>query len=257
MSNCLDIELALRIAVIPVDFGNLVRIDAAFLTIQLSDTVEKASHDFEVALSLSCRFNGFLTPLQPAAGVGDRTFFFVNQGCRQHVDGCLNFFRLHARSFPEGSSFSCEPVSNDHPVKLAENFAAVLGVRFGMSRVHTPNQVTLDLIFGHIVEGRNRGVIVLEGTFRQKVITVIIFCCGVVAIPFFQHGNHELRLVHVVAVGIGFFRKVGIQCRMVLLDRPSEVARSVVHGGADVGRALNVRFAAEGVNTAACNTDVA
>ena len=126
-----------------------------------------------------------------------------------------------------------------------------------MSRVHTPNQVTLDLIFGHIVEGRNRGVIVLEGTFRQKIIAVIIFCCGVVTIPFFQHRNHELRLVHVVAVGIGFFRKVGIQCRMVLLDRPSEVARSVVHGGADVGRALNVRFAAEGVNTAACNTDVA
>ena len=257
VSNCLDIELTLRIAVIPVDFGNLVRIDAAFLTIQLSDTVEETSHDFEVALSLSCRFNGFLTPLQPAAGVGDRTFFFVNQGCRQHVDGCLNFFRLHARSFPEGSSFSCEPVSNDHPVKLAENFAAVLGVRFGMSRVHTPNQVTLDLVFCHVMESRDRGVVVLQGAFRQKVIAVVVFCCGVVAIPFFQHGNHELRLVHVVAVGIGFFRKVGIQCRMVLLDRPSEVARSVVHGGADVGRALNVRFAAEGVNTAACNTDVA
>ena len=126
-----------------------------------------------------------------------------------------------------------------------------------MSRVHTPNQVTLDLIFGHIVEGRNRGVIVLQGTFRQKIIAVIIFCCGVVTIPFFQHRNHELRLVHVVAVGIGFFRKVCIQCRMVLLDRPSQITRSIVHSGTNVGRALNVRLAAQGVNTAAGNTNVA
>ena len=119
MGNSLDIQLTLRVTVIPVDFGNLIGIDAAFLTIKLRDTVEEARHDLEVALSLSCRFHGFLTPLEPAAGVGNRAFFFVNQSSRQHVNRCLNFFRLHAGGFPEGSGFSCEPVGNDHPIKFA------------------------------------------------------------------------------------------------------------------------------------------
>ncbi len=257
MRNSLDIKLALRITVVPVNLGHLIRIDTTFSAVQLLDTVEEASHDFKVALSLSERLNRFLSPLNPSAGVGNGAFFFVDQGCRQHVDGGIDLCRIHTGGFPEAGGFCFEPISYEHPIEVGHHFAAILSVRFRMGRVHTPNQITLDLLILHVVESRDRGVIVFERALREQIVAVVVFRSRIVTVPFFQHGYHELWFVHVVAGAVSFLREVSAKCRMILLDRPCQIARGEVHCGADVCGALNIRLTAERIDTAASNTDVA
>ena len=138
--------------------------------------------------------------------------------------------------------------------------AGVLAVRGGMHRIHAPAEVALDLVVAHVVERHDRGVVAvveLRADLRQQVVAVVVLDRGVGAEPFAKLGDPELRLVGVVARGVRFLRKIVGELRVSLAGRPGEIGGSLMRACADVGRTLNVRFAAKGVDAAARDADVA
>ena len=127
-----------------------------------------------------------------------------------------------------------------------------------MSGVHAPDEVALHLAVAHTVPGRNHGgITVFVRELRHPVVAIVVLDRGVFAVPLFQDGDHELRLIRVVAVSVGFLREPVSELRMLVLTRIVEVAREAVRGSSDVGGTLNVRFAAERVHAAAGDADVA
>ena len=215
--------------VVEVRLQDLIRAGAAFLLVELDDVLPEKHHHLEVGTAFSRRLDGLFTPLDPPTGVVDGADFFIDERGGKEVDLGLDVLGLHVRSFPEGRGLRLEPVSDDEPVEVGHRVAGVLAVRGGMHRIHAPAEVALDLVVAHVVERHDRGVVAvveLRADLRQQVVAVVVLDRGVGAEPFAKLGDPELRLVGIVARG-------------------------------DVGRTLNVRFAAKGVDAAARYADVA
>ena len=129
-----------------------------------------------------------------------------------------------------------------------------------MRRIHAPSKVALNAAVAHHMESAHRrpsGSRETRTDLRQHFIAVVVFHCRVFAEELLEERNHELRLIRVVTVGIGFCVEIIGKMTMLLGSRPLEVARKIGHRAGNVGRTLHVRFAAHGVQAAAGNTDVA
>ena len=115
-----------------------------------------------------------------------------------------------------------------------------------MAGVHTPCVVALHGAFLHFFEGGHLGPVgaIVAGNLWPPVVTVIVFDSSVFAIPFLQRRHHELRLIRVIAIGIGLAGKPVGQGITVGGVRPLQICRLLVYQHAHVGCTLNVRLAA-------------
>src|SRR5512136_1440934 len=73
-----------------MEFENRVWKSSSFACIQPADALEEVSHDLHIAPGFAGRFRTLEMPLQPAAGIHERSFFFSKAGRRQ-----AEYFRLY------------------------------------------------------------------------------------------------------------------------------------------------------------------
>ena len=247
-------------AVIHVRLQNLIGARTAFLAVELTKLFPDQHHHFEVALTFSRGFYGLFTPLNPATGIVDGTDLFVDEGRGKEVDLGLDFFGLHVRCAPEKARFRLEPVGDQEPIEFCHGVTRVLRVRRGMRGIHAPAHIALNLVVAHVVKGHDGGeipVVLLRSDFREQVVAIVVFEGGVVTEPFLQGRYPEFGLIGVIPRGVGFGREVFGKRRMRFRRRPGKIPGGLVGACSNVGRPLDVRFAAQRIDAAARDTDVA
>ena len=166
-------------------------------------------------------------------------------------------FRIHVRGLPERGRLGGHLVGNDQPIELRHGAADEAGVRSGVARVHAPIEVALDDALVHELERGHHGEVGRRGNLRPPVVAVVVFDRGVLAEPFLQARDEELRLVGVIAVGIRLGLEPLAQRRAVRGVGPFQICGMLVDQHAHVGSALDVGLAAQRVEAAAGNADVA
>ena len=129
-----------------------------------------------------------------------------------------------------------------------------------MAGVHAPVEVALDNALLHELERGDMRVV--DGTrlgrnLRPPVVTVVVVHGCVLAEPLLQGGDDELRLVGVVAVGIGLRLQPLAQACAIGGVCPLQVSGMLVDHHTHVRCTLDVGLAAQGVHAAAGDADVA
>ena len=213
-----------------------------------------------VGLGLIPRLDGLVAILDPTAGVQDDARLLVNQRARQIVHRGIDFRRIHIRCVPEAGGLGDDLVGHDQPIEVGHGTAHVAGVGGRMAGVHAPVEAALDNALLHELERGNMRIVhgtCLGRDLRPPVVTVVVVHGGVLAEPLLQGGDDELRLIGVVAVGIGLrFQPLAQACAIGGV-RPLQVGGMLVDHHAHVRCTLDVGLAAQRVHAAAGDADVA
>ena len=244
-------ELLHRIGEHPAVFG-----------VQGPHPLTKSQEHFAVGLGGAARGRRLTAPLQPAAGVGDGTFFFHVCGTGQQEDFCIHGFGLDAGAVPERGRFVVEQVDADHPLELGKGFAVFTRVGSAAGRVLAPSEKALQLAGGHFVEDGQPEVVGHLFACIHLGHETVAFSRLHIRVHGLQEAGDVFRpvLPPVDAHGVvGLGRKglvVGRQIRKAAVGH-GQVARPAFGEHALVRGPLHVGFAAQGVDPAPGNAHVA
>ena len=145
-----------RLLVAPAHLQQGFRALPAFGAVQFAQAMVNPGKDFAIIARFTWGILTFPVPLQPAAGVGDRTVLFGKAGRRQTEDFGLNRRRVDiirlAVVLPEGRGFGHQRVDNHHIFQLAEAANHFVFVREGGNRVKALADIAGDIAVIHHVE---------------------------------------------------------------------------------------------------------
>ena len=145
-----------RLLVAPAHLQQGFRALPAFGAVQFAQAMVNPGKDFAIIARFTWGILTFPVPLQPAAGVGDRTVLFGKAGRRQTEDFGLNRRRVDiirlAVVLPEGRGFGHQRVDNHHIFQLAEAANHFVFVREGGNRVKALADIAGDVAVIHHVE---------------------------------------------------------------------------------------------------------
>ena len=259
-----------RIGVAPGEVRQGLGKRPALLLVEVAHREKDPGQDFLVGFRLPRRIDRLPLPLHPPRGVGERAVLL-----REVRRGKQEDFRLDLRRLgwivllgrlPEDRGLRLDVLGDHEPFQLRERGHPLLGVRPQSDRIHAEGDEPLGsglLAAGagrvaavHVVADVHPGVVAVD--FRQPGVPEVVFLRGGLGVRRLQQRHHELRIVlPVVHRGPRLFvegrGRRGLQVlgeRLLRAGGRLQIARKDVEGSGDVGRALDVRVAAEGVDAA-------
>ena len=145
-----------RLLIAPAHLQQRLCAFTAFGAVQFAQAMVNPGQDLAVVTCFTWGILTFPVPLQPAAGVGDRTVLFSKAGRWQAED-----FRLNRRGvdvirlavvLPESGSFGDQRIDNHHILQLAQAANHFVFVREGRDRVKALADIASDFAVIHHVE---------------------------------------------------------------------------------------------------------
>ena len=145
-----------RLLVAPAHLQQGFRALPAFGAVQFAQAMVNPGKDFAIIARFTWGILTFPVPLQPAAGVGDRTVLFGKAGRWQAEDFRLNRRRVDvirlAVVLPESGSFGDQRIDNHHILQLAQAANHFVFVREGRDRVKALADIASNFAVIHHVE---------------------------------------------------------------------------------------------------------
>ena len=203
-------------------------------------------------------------PLQPAAGVNDRTVLFGEAGGRQAEHFGLDFRRIDVVRLPvvlpEGGGFGVERVDGHQELQLRQRRDNLVFVRERRYRVEALADIAVHFTLVHHLEVLQDVVALIP--LRQPVKAPAVFRRGFIAKEGLHHGDEEFRVITPVVhlVLQQRFRRVGGEVGLqisLFLARQRHIARQALRQQPQVGKTLNIGVAAQGVYAAARHAHIA
>ena len=250
--------------VVPRHVEHRLRRRATLFGIHLTQASEDTGENFTIGDGDPRGVRAFPVPLQPAAGVDDRPILFGEAGGGQTEHFGLDFRRIDivrlTMVLPEGGRFGIERVDSHEELQLRQGSDDLVFVRERGDRVKALANIAIHFALIHHLEVLQNVVALIP--LRQPVIAPAVFRGGFVAEEGFHHGDEELRIVAPV-VDLVFqqrlrrvSRQVGLQVGLFFV-RQRHVAWQAGGEQAEVGQALDIGVAAQGVDAAARHPHVA
>ena len=152
--------------------------------------------------------------------------------------------------------------THDEPVKIVESRTDLVGIREALAGVDADDEGTAHLVLLGLVDGVVIGIVAIGLQFGHPAVAEVVLGGRVVTVPALEQTHHVLGVVGLPVGAVGKQRlgsntgEVVLEGLLVRAGHAHVAGEAVIEDGV-VSGPLNVRFAAEGVNTAAGDADIA
>ena len=246
----------------PVEAEDRIRERTAFLPVEVADFVDQRHEHVAEVAGFAGRLDSLVKPLQPASGVGDRAFLLDTLCGREEEHLGLHLLGIDAGTVPVIGGLGMVNFTHDEPVKIVESRTDLVGIREALAGVDADDKGTAHLVLLGLVNGVVIGIVAIGLQFGHPAVAEVVLGGGVVTVPALEQTYHVLGVVGLPVGAVGKQRlgsntgEVILEGLLVRAGHAHVAGEAVIENGV-VSGPLNVRFAAEGVNTAAGDADIA